>query len=417
MRAHPLSIVCLWAGLAGLAPLPVEAQDAADDAATVQPGPTLDVADLWHRFRRKDEPAQADADTQADPQRRFLVVVPAIGARPSTGVTLGLNGNVAFFRGDAESTHISSMVGGFRVSQKKQVLSNVRFNVFTEDDRWFLQGDNRLNWTSLNTYQLGSDSGAAGAANLKFNFFRFNETAYRTVKPGLFIGVGLNVNVRSNIRAGDNETGFDRSAYLAYTQQHGFALDKQVSTGTNLGLLFDTRDNGINATRGWLASASYRTFFKGFVGGDATWQELSLDVRTYRPLTASGAHRLAFWVMSDLVTGGVAPYLDLPTTGGDARSGRGYTEGRYRGERLMYGEVEYRGALMRNGLLGFVAFVNASTIASTEMGSHLFEAYAPAAGIGLRVLLNKRSRTNLTSDWAWGKEGSHGFYLGIQEAF
>jgi len=411
-------MLCFWAGIGALAPSPVQAQDTADDPTPiVQPGPTLDVADLWHRFRHKDEAGQADGDTPADPQRRFLVVVPAIGARPSTGVTLGLNGNVAFFRGDAGSTHISSMVGGFRVSQKKQVLSNVRFAVFTENDRWFLQGDNRLNWTSLNTYDLGSDSGTNGAANLKFNFFRFNETAYRTVRPGLFLGAGLSVNVRSNIRAGDNEIGFDRSAYLAYSREHGFSPDEQVSTGTTLGLLFDTRDNGINATRGWLASASYHTFFKGFVGGDATWQELSIDLRTYRPLTASGSHRLAFWVLSDLVTGGVAPYLDLPTTGGDARSGRGYTEGRYRGERLVYGEVEYRGTLMRSGLLGFVAFLNTSTIASTETGSTLFSSYAPAAGIGLRVLLNKRSRTNLTSDWAWGKQGSRGFYLGIQEAF
>jgi outer membrane protein assembly factor BamA len=409
--------MCFWAAMAALAPLPAEAQDAADDPAAVQPGPTLDVADLWYRLRHKDEPPQADTAVPLDPQRRFLVFVPAIGSRPSTGFTLGVNGNVAFFRGDAKSTHISSMVGGLRFSQKKQVLLNARFSVFTENDRWFLQGDNRLNWTSLDTFGLGSDSGTAGTANLKFNFFRFNEAVYRTVKPGLFVGAGVNVNVRSNIRAGQNETGFDRSAYFAYTKQHGFAVDEQVSNGTNLGLLFDTRDNAINAARGWLASAAYHTYFKGFVGGDATWQQLSLDVRTYRPLTASGSHRLAIWLMSDLVTGGVAPYLDLPTTGGDARSGRGYTEGRYRGDRLVYGEVEYRGTLMRSGLLGFVAFVNTSTIGSTETGLALFDSYAPAAGVGLRVLLNKRSRTNLTSDWAWGKQGSRGFYLGIQEAF
>jgi hypothetical protein len=32
-------------------------------------------------------------------------------------------------------------------------------------------------------------------------------------------------------------------------------------------------------------------------------------------------------------------------------------------------------------------------------------------------LLNKRSRTNLTADYGWGKDGAHGLYLGIQEAF
>jgi hypothetical protein len=99
------------------------------------------------------------------------------------------------------------------------------------------------------------------------------------------------------------------------------------------------------------------------------------------------------------------------------RSGRGYSEGRFRGEHLVYGEMEYRGALTPNGLLGFVAFLNSSTIGSSEAGTRLFQSYAPAAGVGLRVLLNKRSRTNFATDWGWGKDGSRGFYLGIQEAF
>ena len=37
----------------------------------------------------------------------------------------------------------------------------------------------------------------------------------------------------------------------------------------------------------------------------------------------------------------------------------------------------------------------------------------PAAGGGLRLLLNKHSRTNLCVDYGWGAHGS----LGIQEAF
>jgi hypothetical protein len=49
-------------------------------------------------------------------------------------------------------------------------------------------------------------------------------------------------------------------------------------------------------------------------------------------------------------------------------------------------------------------------------GQKLFDDFAPAAGFGLRLLLNKHSRTNLTADYGWGKEGSRGLYLGIQEA-
>jgi hypothetical protein len=144
---------------------------------------------------------------------------------------------------------------------------------------------------------------------------------------------------------------------------------------------------------------------------------LYVDVRTYRKLTRDDRQKLAFWVIGDFVTGGVAPYLDLPTIAGDGRSARGYGEGRYRGERLMYGEVEYRNTLTRNGLVGFVAFLNTTTVDSQETGEKLFDSFAPGAGFGFRFLLNKRSKTNLCTDYGWGKQGSHGFYLAIQEAF
>jgi hypothetical protein len=36
--------------------------------------------------------------------------------------------------------------------------------------------------------------------------------------------------------------------------------------------LWDSRDSFISPAHGWLAKASYRTLFDGFLGGDSTWQ-------------------------------------------------------------------------------------------------------------------------------------------------
>jgi hypothetical protein len=419
----------LWLVLVAVAAAPARAQDQPDPPREAGPAasglfqPTLDAGDLWHVLRhgRADPLAGDPGATAPTPSRNhFFVAAPTIASKPSTGLSLGLNSNLAFFSGDEKTTHISSISGGLRFSQKKQVLSGVRFAMFTADDRWFIQGDNRLSWTSQNTYGLGADTVAIGpgAENVKFNAFKLYETAYRTVRPHLFAGVGINVSTHSNIRPGDGvlET-FDQSAYAAYNTLHGFRDERQTSGGTSAGLLFDTRDNGINAQRGWLASASLRTFFNGFLGGDSTWQQLTVDVRTYRKLTPDGRRRLAFWFMSDNVLSGTAPYLDLPATGSDGRSARGYSDGRYRGEHLAYGEMEYRGTLTSNGLLGFVAFLNTTTVDNADAGKKLFDDFAPAAGFGLRLLLNKHSRTNLTADYGWGKGGSRGLYLGIQEAF
>jgi outer membrane protein assembly factor BamA len=325
---------------------------------------------------------------------------------------------MAFFRGNPQSTHISSMSGGFKVSQKKQTIGGMKLAMFTNDDRWFVQGDARLSWTSQNTYGLGTQTLAAAAQNASFTYHRLFETVYRNVEPGLFVGFGVNVSDHSNVRPSQSAVAtWDQSAYVAYNEKHGFAADGQRSSGTSVGLLYDTRDNAINAQRGWLASASYRTFFEGFLGGDSSWQQLFLDLRTYKTLTGGGRQKLAFWFQGDLVTHGTAPYLDLPATAANERSARGYGEGRYRGERLLYGEMEYRSALTKSGLLGFVAFLNTTTVSSQETGENLFDAFAPGAGLGLRVLLNKRSRTNLCTDYGWGKQGSRGFYLAIQEAF
>jgi hypothetical protein len=383
-------------------------------ASAAAPIGSTDIGDVWH-WLRHHEGAQ---DGEASPGHHFLVIAPTFGSKPTTGLTLGANTNLAFFRGDPESTHISTLSGGFRVSQKQQVLTGARFSVFTANDRWFLQGDNRFSWTSQNTYGLGADTLPADAENIRYDFFRLSETVYRRVEPGLFVGGGVMVNVHTDVQPGTGVVAaWNQSAYATYTLAHGFPLDGQASSGVNVGILYDTRDNAINAHRGWFANASYRTFFDRFLGGDSTWQELSLDVRTYRRLTQDGRHRVAFWALSDLVTGGTAPYMDLPSTGADGRSARGYGEGRFRGPHLVYGEVEYRGTLTSSGLLGVVAFANTTTVDDVEAGTKLFQGWAPAGGFGLRVLLNKRSRTNLAADYGWGQEGARGFYLGIQEAF
>ena len=99
------------------------------------------------------------------------------------------------------------------------------------------------------------------------------------------------------------------------------------------------------------------------------------------------------------------------------RAGRGYAEGRFRGERLLYGEVEYRATVTRNGLIGLVAFLNTTSLSNRQSGEQLFDNFATGAGAGFRLLLNKRSRTNLCVDVGWGRDGSHGFYLSVQEAF
>jgi len=116
-------------------------------------------------------------------------------------------------------------------------------------------------------------------------------------------------------------------------------------------------------------------------------------------------------------TFGTPPYLELPAIGWDTyqRSGRGYPQGRVRGENQIYLEGEYRVTLSPDGFWGAAAFLNLLSTSDPATGS--FKKVNPGAGLGLRIKLNKRSMTNITLDYAVGQEGANGLFLGTGEAF
>jgi hypothetical protein len=123
---------------------------------------------------------------------------------------------------------------------------------------------------------------------------------------------------------------------------------------------------------------------------------------------------------------GQLPYLGLPAIGWDARnrSGRGYVQGRFRGTAEAYAEAEYRFRITENGLLGGVVFANVQTFSTAPVsylgyfnqGENLFQNLRPAGGIGLRFMMNRQSRTNITLDFTVA-EKTFGLYFGAGEAF
>lgn len=397
------------------APTPVPALDSPAQAGEATD--TVDVADLIRLLRKRPVTPEPNPPRKAGLMR---AIAPVVGTRPSSGVFVGVAGNVAFHAGDPATTRISSGVGSLTVSTRGQTSITSRLTAFGPDDRWRLELDDRFQWTSQDTLGLGIPTALSEPQLVNFDFYRLHESAFWRLRSSLFVGGGLHFDRHANVVPEEGEeAAWPDSPYVQYSLANGLPLDTQTSGGASLEVLWDNRDSFINADSGWLARASYRWLVEGFFGGDSRWDKVNLDVRTYRPLSDSGAHKLAAWVYADLVVGGVAPYYDLPSTGNDAygRSGRGYAEGHFRGERLAFVELEYRGRLLRNGLLGMVVFLNATTVSDGQRDQQLFDRLAPGGGAGLRLLINKRSRTNLAFDVGFGERGSKGVYLAVQEAF
>jgi outer membrane protein assembly factor BamA len=356
-----------------------------------------------------------------DYKKWMVAAAPVLTYGPTSGFGIGVAGNMAVYRGFPGTTRISSIVASVTATTKEQVLVNAKINSSALDNRRHFEGDNRLYWTSQKTYGLGTATAESAVVDQKYDYFRFYETLYQRVAPNAYLGAGLLYSNHRDVRPGEGEAeaAWPSSPYVLYSEQHGFDPKAQTSAGASLSALVDSRDGPINPSRGWYANLTYRAFFEGFLGGASNWQQLSYDGRTYLRLTPDARHRLAFWLSGDFVVAGTAPYLDLPATGMDTygRAGRGYPQGRFRGQSLVYGEAEYRWTVTKNGLFGMVAFVNTETLSSKETGEKLFDSFATGAGFGFRLMLNKRSQTNLCLDIGWGKDGASAVYFAVQEAF
>jgi hypothetical protein len=388
--------------------------------------PQVDLLDLWRAIRGKPAPAKPEGE----PPGRMIAAMPIIGRNPTSGFTIGVAAQVAFIAGDPKTTRLSSAVTSLSFSTKGDILLNVRFDAYTSESAWLIEGDNRVYKSGEGVYGLGTLTPSDARIDADYSWLRLHETVYRRLHGAFYAGAGFLVDSHSHIRPSSvpNEE-WNAGPFVTYSQQHGLPTGSQQSVGVSLNGLVDHRVGEIDPRSGWMVQGSYRMSFKGLFSGDSNWQLGHIEARSYIPLgdhqppDAPGGgvpakHRLAFWGFTDLSSGTV-PYFDLPTTVSDTygRSSRAYIMGRYRGERLAYGEVEYRGMLMKNGLLGMVVFANTTTVSNLSGGEKLFDNYAPAAGAGLRALFNKHSRTNLCVDFAFGKDGAKGVYLAIQDAF
>ena len=355
---------------------------------------------------RDDKQDDSTASDEHAGTRRFLVF-PTFGGNPAVGFSAGALAALTHYSGDPSSTTLSSTLVSASVSTQKQVLVVARSDLYTRGNAWHLTGDWRYYDFTERTYGLGSDRTDSAPADVGYAWYRLHQVVSRAVWGGLEVGAGYHLDIRRDITPGDE---------LPRAVRQNAAAASSTSSGASLNLAYDRRDHPLNPERGAYGRASY-AFYRTGLGSGTNWESLQLEGRAYKKLP--GRHRkvLSAWAIAWMTRAGLPPLFDLPSVGWDTynRTARGYRAGRFRGRDWVYAEVEYRTDLTQNGLFGAVAFVNTSRFSDFETGK--LQAWAPAAGMGFRIKLDKETRSNIALDFAWGRDGSRGLYLALNEAF
>ncbi|MFV0289385.1 MAG: BamA/TamA family outer membrane protein [Mangrovibacterium sp.] len=405
-------------------------------------------------FQSAEQAVGADAETPLFQQFSFIPM-PVLASNPASGFMFGVAPSMSWMFGEQETTSRSALISTILYTTKKQFLFFIKANVFTKDDSWNILMDWRYFATSQPTFGLGTgpsssklayqsnpegaDFGSIGYDDsniisgvdddsqlMLFDYIRLHQTALKRMGDSrYFAGLGYHLDYHYNIddQALDLDTSDDTITYTSrymYASSKGFDMDKTVLSGVSFNALYDSRDNQNFPTSGRYAFVNFRVNPE-FLGSSKASSTLWLEYRDYFTIDQSRPrHLIGFWTYGNFVTSGDVPYLDLPAIGWDqfGRSGRGFSQGRWRGEDLWYGEVEYRFPLQKTkDTFGGVLFCNATSASSRSNSIGLFEYVEPSAGLGVRIMLNKKAGTNLTLDYGFGSRGSHGFYLAVNEVF
>ncbi len=343
-------------------------------------------------------------------------ILPSIGYNPTYGLTLGANATSVFQTGSSESNPLSTALGNFFYGTKNVLNLQLRQNVFSRKANYYSLGDIQI--ASLSIPTLFSDDDET-KYTLRYKTLRINQRFYRRVKGSFYAGVGLALELYGQIKDDSLDvSGGVITPHYSYNNSKGIPLNAYNSNGLMLNLLYHTREHPVRSYGGVFAELVLR-MNQEWMGSQQKAMTLSTDIRKYWSLSAiNKEHVLAFWHWATYTLNGDLPYINLPGTGMDhyTRSGRAFTIGRFRGPSFFYLESEYRFPITRNKLFSGVAFVNMQST-SNDRNSQLFRIVQPAAGAGIRILVNKKTRSNLCLDYAIGLNGNNGLFFGLNEVF
>ncbi|WP_460995069.1 BamA/TamA family outer membrane protein [Spirosoma harenae] len=370
--------------------------------------PFQDVADLVGRWypRLRIKPHDSVSLHEG---KRFVMVIPQVGYTLQTRALAAILVNTPFRLAGANMSSISTQLS---YTQNNQVILIANSSIWSRNNRYVWNNDWRLMHYPQATYGLGMyTSTDRRVVDMDYAYFRFYQSLLRQLAPNFYAGLGYHLDLHWNIESYNDFREFTRISGYPYGVQ-----GRSVSSGPTLHVLYDNRQNSINPAGGLYANAVLRSNME-WLGSDDTYQSLLLEVRKYIPVSVQSGNILALWSYNAFTLTGNPPFLDLPSTGWDSNGnvGRGFIQGRFRGKNLLYAEAEYRFHITADRLLGGVIFANAQTV--TEQSSKQFEKVIPAVGGGLRIKMNKISRTNLSIDYGFGMDGSHGLFFNLGEVF
>lgn len=338
---------------------------------------------------------------------RMLIPFPIVTRQPETGWLGGIGFDYYFRPRDsaiAKVTRPSYIYGAISYSQLGQFQSDLQWQVFTPENKWFLKGQIGF----INFYDrfwgIGNETPESNLSEYNFNRTRVQLRAIKQVKKGIYVGAQWHSDWYTNVDW--------------FNVKEGVALETVPGTGDNrligLGpvLVYDTRDNPYAAYKGWYAEFT-STFFVSALGSQFAFQKIQADVRKFVPLGNKPGHLIGLQTVWNLNIGNEIPFREMGRLGSPMIM-RGFFNGRFKDRHMGEVQAEYRFPVL--GIFSGAAFLSTGRVAATP--GELFQGkYHLSYGVGPRVMVNKKQRVSIRLDVAFNEMGKLEYYAKFFEAF
>jgi outer membrane translocation and assembly module TamA len=333
--------------------------------------------------------------------KKTLLAVPTLGSSPETGFYAGAVATLDLAPTKDTTARHSVYSAEIAFTAKKQFVLSGRWDITNLNRDYILFGEN--SWMKFPELYWGIGGKTADENELLYDAYRIEmeNGLYHRFGKNLFIG--LDQQLQSVYALSLPESSAEKIEILT-------GIKPGLASGFGLGILYDTRSNLLNPRAGEYLMMLHGLYFGKAFGSDFRFPHGHTDFRFYLP--AGGKNILALQATAE-VFGEGSPFRLQAMLGGNMML-RGYYQGRFRDQNQVSAQAEYRMQIWRwIGGAAFAAMGDAFSIKHPERNGRI----KTAAGLGLRIRVDKKENTNLRFDYAITNDNSRGFYVSFGEAF
>ena len=346
---------------------------------------------------------------------RKFYILPVISASPETSLRLGAAGVFLFRRkGMSPETQLSSVRIPISYTLNNQFKGKLDVIYYSDGNKHLFNSS--IQWFNfpLLFYGIGNNTQDRDEETYTTQTLSAELTYLKSIVPSLYAGLGYNLLISDIVK-------FEPAGLLG---QPGLIPGNtgSITSGFNINLRFDNRDNNLCASSGYYVDFKIANY-EPWMGSEFDYTRVDFDFRKY--FLPFRKHVIAFqMVLAN--TWGDPPFETMALLGGKTIM-RGHYEGRYRDKSLYAAQVEYRLPIGRSNWIdnrakipfkerwGVVGFVGVGDVASSFNDINA-DRIKTSMGVGVRYLVLPKERINVRIDVGFGTQNP-GLYFNIREAF